>query len=69
MINYKNVCENELSRLKSIINALADIRDSFEEKSTQEKFFQGQIDSIASLKNEFEREYMNAQIEETKNKI
>lgn len=68
-MNYKDVCENQLKTLKSIINVLADVRDSINNYPCQEKYFQCQIDSIASIKNCFEKEYMDAQIEEAKERL
>lgn len=68
-MSYKQVCENELQRFKDIITSLCSLRDSYKKGSAMEKFFQSQIEGIAILKNTFEQEFMNAQIDEQKKNL
>ena len=60
-MNYKQVIEEQIKTLKSVIDKLCDAREMCKEDSEQ-NYFQGLIQSQVSIKNKLEDDFQKAQI-------
>lgn len=68
-MTYQKILEQQLNDYRTMIDKLCDLRDEFKEKSMQYRYFQGQVDSLAAIKNEIDTNHNQARIEELEKEL
>ncbi len=70
-MTYKEIIEEQLVVFNTISNRLCEARDNEKniKKGGVEMYFQNQVDSISTLRNKLEAEFMKAQTDELKEQL